>query len=34
MAGRKKPTDEKNVIGAKALNLVGKTTPLKYPPIL
>jgi hypothetical protein len=31
---QKKPTDEKNIIGAEALNLAGKTTPLKYPPIL
>ena len=31
---QKKPTDEKKLIGAKALNNVGKTTPLKYPPIL
>ena len=29
-----KPTDEKKLIGAKALNPAGKTTPLKYPPIL
>ena len=31
---QKKPTDEKNVIGAEALNLAGKTTPPKYLPIL
>ena len=31
---QKKPTDEKKLIGAKALNPAGKTTPLKYPPIL
>ena len=29
-----KPTDEKKLIGAKALNPAGKTIPLKYPPIL
>ena len=31
---QKKPTDEKKLIGAEALNLAGKTTPLKYLPIL
>ena len=29
-----KPTDEKKLIGAEALNTAWKTTPLKYPPIL
>jgi len=31
---QKKPTDEKKLIGAEALNIVGKTTPPKYLPIL
>jgi hypothetical protein len=31
---QKKSTDEKKLIGAKALKLAGKTTRLKYPPIL
>ena len=31
---QKKPTDEKKAFGAEALNFAGKTTPLKYPPIL
>jgi len=28
---QKKPTDEKKLIGAKALNIVGKTNPVKKP---
>ena len=31
---QKKPTDEKKLIGAEALNIVGKTTPPKNLPIL
>ena len=34
MAGRKKTTDEKKLIGAEALNTAGKTTPPKNLPIL
>ena len=31
---QKKTTDEKKLVGAEALNLAGKTTPLNYLPIL